>query len=119
MDSFIIEILPFIILAILFAGRKNKKKPATEGMPPFPAPAGSMTMKETPPPIPEPTKEKKKKRAVPPPPPEAPRRTTTDSANDPTQVTANEAATNNEFTIHSNDEARKAIVWGEILRRKY
>ena len=118
MDSFIIEILPFIILAILFAGKKNKKKaPATEEMPPFPAPAGNMTMRETPPPIPEPKKEKK--RAVPPPLPETPRRTTTDSANDPTQVTANEAATNNEFTIHSNDEARKAIVWGEILRRKY
>ena len=118
MDSFIIEILPFIILAILFAGKKNKKKaPATEGMPPFPAPAGNMTMRETPPHIPEPKKEKK--RVAPPPLPETPRRTTTDSANGPTQVTADEVATNNEFTIHSNDEARKAIVWGEILRRKY
>lgn len=28
-------------------------------------------------------------------------------------------STENEYTIHSADEARKAIIWSEILRRKY
>ena len=34
--------------------------------------------------------------------------------------TPNESSDNNEdFTIHSAEEARRAIIWGEILQRKY
>ncbi|WP_294547342.1 ferrichrome ABC transporter substrate-binding protein [uncultured Bacteroides sp.] len=34
--------------------------------------------------------------------------------------TPNESSNNNEdFTIHSAEEARRAIIWGEILQRKY
>lgn len=34
--------------------------------------------------------------------------------------TPHESSDNNEdFTIHSAEEARRAIIWGEILRRKY
>ena len=29
------------------------------------------------------------------------------------------SATENDFTIHSAEEARRAIIWGEILQRKY
>ena len=32
----------------------------------------------------------------------------------------NKSSDNNEdFTIHSAEEARRAIIWGEILQRKY
>ncbi|WP_277129988.1 ferrichrome ABC transporter substrate-binding protein [Bacteroides congonensis] len=34
--------------------------------------------------------------------------------------TPNESSDNNgDFTIHSAEEARRAIIWGEILQRKY
>ncbi|MDR0893775.1 MAG: hypothetical protein LBN06_00500 [Prevotellaceae bacterium] len=40
-------------------------------------------------------------------------------AAEPPVVEVEETATESEYTIHSAEEARKAIVWGEILQRKY
>ncbi|MDR0962082.1 MAG: hypothetical protein LBM62_05950 [Mediterranea sp.] len=45
------------------------------------------------------------------------RNTPTDAATD--NEAENNSAADSEYAIHSADEARKAIIWSEILQRKY
>lgn len=65
---------------------------------------------ETADPLPPPPKPQRKKPQAYQPLPDAP-------ATPPTPDTT--TAQENEYGIHSAEEARKAIIWGEILRRKY
>lgn len=40
-------------------------------------------------------------------------------AEKPSAILNEEEEKENDFTIHSAEEARRAIIWGEILQRKY
>ncbi len=47
------------------------------------------------------------------------RSTTIKATQESTQTGVVEATANNDFSISSAEEARKAIIWSEILQRKY
>ena len=65
-------------------------------------------------------KRKKKKYPLPPLSPTVPHRMNETAGKVPTITLPHDSHDNKEdFTIHSAEEARRAIIWGEILQRKY
>lgn len=120
------DIMQFLVIAGIIAfgvyrqyAKEQAKKSGNEHS--MPLPKSEMEAPMMPPPPPKQTVKKEKQQPLP---VEGVRTTHNPRSHNSSNTAAappvqKEEAGDNEFSIHSAEEARRAIIWSEILQRKY